>query len=451
VPSSPASATRSAEPASLWQSSKLDPVSGVTNVDGVAVLYTHRGRALWITALDPETGERLWSHEASASGTLPGIGLSVATVDDRVVYLQPTRYQMARLVVANGHTGEPLLRSDKALFLTMPGECRDQPHQVCANGATYHDEVLIDGDFRLDPRRQRLISLGGDTGSDFQDLGPDGLVRDEGGPPYDSISLLRHGNEKWTIRTEALLGAGYSSAYGWTFDHLEGARAFVGSVGRRPLGDTIQLKAAVTLSLAESDGHLLWQQKGLSAFCDPDLTGSDAESDPYLACEWRSGTLHLRGADRDPQAEGVRANLVRLDPATGKRTWTAPLGNVTRTVEQNQLGFVELVDVGHVLVRTSKGPALVDVSDGAVSRPARDTVVWQSADTTFHYEVAWDNGDDVVHERHGDDVWSPRHPDGDRAIVTDASGIPPAVGTTFDDADVRVVVGPQRVTAYPAS
>ncbi|HET8601065.1 MAG TPA: PQQ-binding-like beta-propeller repeat protein, partial [Segeticoccus sp.] len=102
----------------LWHSTKLDPVSGVTNVDGVAVLYTHRGQSLRITALDPRTGTQLWAHEASASQLLPGIPLSVHQVGDKVVYLRPSNKwdDRARLVVVAPRTGRVLHRSQVAVF-----------------------------------------------------------------------------------------------------------------------------------------------------------------------------------------------------------------------------------------------------------------------------------------------------------------------------------------------
>ncbi len=101
----PTAATSSAPPplVQAWTRTDLKPIGQLTAVAGVAVGYVADGGRLQLLALDPATGRTLWQRAASPGEVVTGIPVTVAVVDDKVVYYRsdPKGNLFASMVVAD--------------------------------------------------------------------------------------------------------------------------------------------------------------------------------------------------------------------------------------------------------------------------------------------------------------------------------------------------------------
>ena len=432
-PTTLAAVTATPEPppdpvASLAWRSDVRPLSGPVLVDGVLVLYTRDGEGLAVTAVEPGTGEVVWSHPATPSRALAGVGLRVEPVgEDRVVHLEPLeegadRLVDSRVVVREAATGEVLVRTGDSSHYRLPRGCDVPDEEICVYRRTA--DVRFPAQVLHDDGSLGDIEQSGEASRYNDPLGPLGLHRMTG----QDIGRVVDGDLMWSTRTDEVFGPEASTNTGWIFRAVEDDSLIVGSVG--PVDDPrvrheIDLRDYSVAALDVETGERRWLSEATSLFCDVDL---GLEDDPLLACRYADGTLRIN--DGQPQYSDVEVVLVRLDPATGETLWELPL----QSPQDEARPEVSPLDEGHVIV----AGLTVDIEGGS-ARPSTSS------------ETAWEEDDAVV------DLSLPRlgsvevYPSSTWLLPPGASldgpderprwPIPPGVGVEVDDARVVTVDG----------
>lgn len=421
----------------LW-STDLVPASGAVLVDGVPVLYTVTDGQLMITALDAGSGEELWSHEASPSLALRGVGTSVKVVDDQVVHLEPVDGSgllgWSRVVLRDPATGEEVLASDAMRFYRLPGSCPGSEGTVCAYPMDGSDAwrppmtVTADGlaPWSTDPMAERFRDPVGDLG----------LYRATG----QEVGRLAENRLLWSIDTAAVAGGDSSTNTGWIFGTFDDDQLVVGTVGTTDTYDEAgtDLTAYSVFALDADTGERAWLNEGMSMFCDADM-GVFEGDDPLLACDYRSGVMTWD--DDGANVEELDVDLVRLDPTTGEVLWRLPL-TPDGPVGADETPAPEAVGEHHVVVQD----LVVDVRDGSTRPATEDDVLWSSHREPITLEEFAADEDRAhiypssVHEL----------PEGtDLEDAAPPWPLPPTVGAVLDDgsrlvslADAVVLLGP---------
>lgn len=370
-----ASTTAAAPPgptATLVWRSDVQPLSGPVLVDGVLVLYTRDGDALAITAVEPESGEVVWSHPATPSRALAGVGIRVALVgDDRVVHLEPLEESAdglvdSRVVVREAATGEVLVRSGDSSHYRLPSGCDVPGGEICVyrrTGDVRFPAQVLNDDGSLGDIEQSAEAFG------YSDpLGPLGLHRMTG----QDIGRVEDGDLMWSTRTDEVFGPGASTNTGWIFRAVEDDSLLVGSVG--PVDDPrtgheIDLRDYTAAAMDAQTGERRWLAEATSLFCDADL---GLEDDPLLACRYAAGVLRMD--DGEWNYADVQVSLVRLDPESGEALWELALPSV----QDEGRPEVSPLDEGHVIV----AGLTVDVEDGDARPSTSAETAWEEDDGT---------------------------------------------------------------------
>jgi hypothetical protein len=88
-----------------WTAAGIDPVTEVTNIGGVAVVFGTTPQGLLIYGLDPATGSQLWSRPAVVAGS-DFVGALAQDIEGSVAYYRPTGTdRVAQFVLADPKTG----------------------------------------------------------------------------------------------------------------------------------------------------------------------------------------------------------------------------------------------------------------------------------------------------------------------------------------------------------
>lgn len=417
-----------------WHAQGVRPVSGAVLVEETLVLYTLADDGgLAITGLDQEDGEPLWSHPATPSLTVRGVGLTVEAVDGRVVHLEPDVTSdgdgVARVVVRDPGTGEVTLRAQTvSTHSRLPGPCPGAEEQVCVwpraiDGDPSGISLLLDdgwpGTFQQDV---------GATGYD-DPIGPLGLFRATG----QQIGRVVDGSLLWATSTADVVGPDASTNSGWHFQALADDELLVGTVGMADSfapGDRLELTDYALFALDAQTGERRWIVDATDIRCDAWL---GADPDPLLACRYRAGVVDTGTPQQDPVLlEGLEVELVRVDPETGETLWRADV-TAAGPVEHEGLLSSTALDEHHVRILDT----VVDVRDGS-ARPAADADRLAWADDSSSTEIT------VPGLRDGT-VWGNGRvelPAGvDLSSAPPAWPLPPGVGVELDDGSRAVTHG----------
>lgn len=413
--------------ATLTWRADLHPLSGPVLADGVLVLYTRDGEGLSLTAVQAQTGEVVWSHPATPSRALVGVGIRVEPVgDDRVVHLEPLAEGAedlvdSRVVVREAATGRAVIRvGEGSSHYRLPTGCDVPGGEICVypRQGGYHLPVqaLTDDGSTL-PIQQSSEAMA------YTDpLGPLGLRRMTG----QDIGRVQDGELVWSTRTDEVFGQGASTNTGWIFRAVEDDALLVGSVG--PVDDPyprqeIDLRDYTVAAMDAQTGERRWLAEATSLFCDVDL---GLEDDPLLACRYSTGVLLIDDDQADYADVGVA--LVRLDPRTGETLWELPLPSPPDEGRPE----VSPLDEGQVIV----AGLTVDVADGSARPSTSSETAWEEDDSTVDLSLPRLGSVEV----YPSSTWL--LPPG---VSLDGSGprwpLPPGVGVEVDGARVVTVDG----------
>src|SRR5439155_16807675 len=80
------------------------------------------------------------------------------------------------------------------------------------------------------------------------------------GTPSRLVGIRTPGGARWSKRVTSVFGSGYDPDNGWVFDRFGAVE--VGSVGKAPVGRTIQLADTRIVGISEASGRRLWAEPG---------------------------------------------------------------------------------------------------------------------------------------------------------------------------------------------
>jgi hypothetical protein len=446
-----------------WRSSGLLPFSAVRNVGGTAVLYTRRpspagGQEIWITALDPVTGEVLWQDEASPAKVSRGIPIGVAEVNGHVTYFRDvggTGNLLARLVIADARTGNETAVSEPRYFGSPALPCGDGGTAACSRALDPATQQVVDLRIGDRPRMAPSATTAGTAVPETARAISSGGLIDLGIRAPERIGRVEQGRLRWSRPITDLFGPGATTDTGWSLRYLAAADEYVGSVGRTAWrSGTITLEQTSTAAFSASDGTPLWRDAGSQNGClahlvvappavTPDDQDSPTGSVQPLRCRY-TGTL----VEKTKQGSGITVTLERFDIRTGKALWSAPLGAAPALAGTTDAD-VPLVDDTHAFVDTGTHRLVVDLMTGATTPATATTRVWCRPDSKIDYKVAVDINGNARSGIIGDGLAFPCTLDGE-PLDTPGDRVPSNVAAVFANG-LRLYATPTAVVAHRQS
>ncbi|GAA1741717.1 PQQ-binding-like beta-propeller repeat protein [Luedemannella helvata] len=455
-PTPSASATQppvSERPASVaWTLRDVKPIGQPVNVAGVAVGYVVKSRRLYLVGIDPRAGKELWRKEASPGEVVTGIAVQPFFIQDKVVYQRPDRTGnlYTRIVVADPRTGEDLVVTKPLLVTSPPGDCSDGIDVCTTSRSNYRGRAVL---HRLRIADGSYVAEKSDTPPGARLVGDAGLL-DLGGRDPEKLALSRDGKLVWQINLSSAFPTGYSTDYGWHFEHYPKQNVYVGTLhpqlSKLPNGSYVASldNRATTAALSIADGSVRWRSAGTDLFCRSHLYIEDpASADDGLPvrCRYRgtekyaNDTARATFTDLDVTVEG-------FDIATGDTTWQVPAGRTEALIDWDTKPAIAGATAR--LIRGGAEPLVLDVATGRSVVPAADAAFWCARRATFDYREPYYVRGKPVRERAGGthvSVCDARGKASDRAPTMGATA---AAGAGFDT--VAVVATASGFTGYRA-
>jgi outer membrane protein assembly factor BamB len=404
----------SAMPQAAWINDDLNPIGQPLAVGAVVVgIVSAPEQSLLVVGLDPATGRKLWEQPLTPSSLTPGVRVGVAPVgSDRIAYFRPTPTlpgtPYAELVLADATTGADIAKSEPALFASAPHACDSSP-DVCAIAKTATGTAW--GTLRLVPATGRSIVERDPLPRGARIVGPGGLI-DLGDRPGNTLALLREGRVWWRTPVSAAFPPGFSTDNGWSWNLYRDAHLFVGSVAGPSVHDGTRLvqdlgRMSATAALSERDGSVAWRDDGSSLNFRLEIY------DAPVRCRSR-GTRVSDAGGASESFRGLDVTLEGFDLATGKTTWSVPLGGDTLLVGGD--ARPPIAGPTQAVLNAPAGPIVVDVATGQVTRPAAGATFWCGTDRDYQFSPGFvpPDGYSLKFER----------PGGVLATICDANGHP---------------------------
>ena len=439
-----------------WTAAGIDPVTKVTNIGGVAVVFGTTPGGLLIYGLDPATGSTLWSKPAIVPGS-DFIGAWAHDVGGSVAYYRPTGTdRVSQFVLADPKTGADRSVSAARYWSAQPASCEDDETWVCL--ASY----VQTGTGNWDVQSFRINQATGETTPVTQEAtaAPEGarslpvaeLYYTTDNPELKTFGRWVDGATTWTKTATELFGADLPNPdYFWT--SMTDARdqaiitAFRFGTGADARVDLSKAVSTSTFSMV--DGSPKWIRPGgwLGCGLDPAL-GRISQADDYLCRYTGSAT---RSSDSSWRSVFVTTDLdvtlERIDPATGDVRWSTDVGDAKRLAGDTTGGTSAVLDDTHVYEPTATGGGVViDLGTGTTRAPSADDIFWCDQEDTFTgTEPDYDSSTPITSEATSDLVRPCRSTGEDAPIPT--STIPEAVSASFPG-DLRVLAMPGKVAGF---
>lgn len=371
----------------VWRVSSITPIGQPVTAGDAVVVYGTEGRDLYLYGVAVADGAVRWRQAASPSRVVSGIPVGPSVMDGRVAYFRPdpSAELAARLVVASAETGDDLLVSEPAHFTSHPRSC-DDGTDVCV--------TAVEGDGSTGSRRFSVEAGGRVADADATPpharfVGDDLL--DLGQRQPELLAGFAEGTVRWRSPLARHFPDGFTTDEGWHFGLYRSAGLHVGSVGsadgEEPSVVVVDLGQSHTAAIDTATGSSAWQAPGTSFLCSSkvDLYRTVAEGRTELwpvRCRYRGVARYDRVSGR-PSYDGLDVTMEGFDPATGRTTWSLPLGAAEAFMKE---GY-EAIAVGdtEVLVHGATGPLIVDLADGSTRSPAKEETFWCGTNGFLQY------------------------------------------------------------------
>lgn len=386
-----------------WTAKGLKPIGQAEVIGETPLVYESRRGRLWLVAIDPADGSELWRKEATPSVSVPGVSLSpeeVGTEDEPLVVMlgrNKTAPLVADLLVLEPTTGKVVHRVKGKYFFSHPDSCVEDT-AVCVRARDVDAEQVSSMRLQLADGAFGPVPDEADIG---RPVGPDGLVESgDRGPGKEHLIRIVDDQQLWRVPLRKAFGPRATTDFGWTFDHVEDAGVYVGSVGIIREGNNADSRTDLslhrTVGIDAESGEVVWSAKGTSRFC----AKVDAD-DVHVRCE-QSG---IRRTDIDNPDAGstftdLRSTLQGFDPETGETTWSIDMGD-----SEALHGRVDLVHASEteIVLTTANGREIVDFADGSTRELADGEVFVCATVESYRYADPVVIGEDrrEVHDRVG--------------------------------------------------
>ena len=406
----------------------LAPLTQPVYVHGVAVVLATINDALAVVAVDPHTGDRLWSRPATTSAVSIEEPLVVAVVGDDVAYYRPASSggSSARLVIADVHTGQDLVTSPVEVFSTPIEPCDDPVTRLCGTARPYLDTaatrysfVISTGRFGPAPGDQPPV--------ESRPVGPGGLI-DLGNRAPERVGVFKGDRLLWSMPVVAYFPEGTTSDAGWTFT-MSGER-YIGTLEQPfPSDGEVDMANIATASFEAATGKIAWSVRGTSLDC---LGTVVVPSDVSTRCRYSGDAVFTAG---EPDFSDVNVTVEGFDPDNGKRTWEFELGKGVGLLRGVRVPA--LIGESSLLLGRGADQRVVDLRTGDQSLPTEGSTYLCPTLTTFQA----DRG-----ELTGDPLFSPctalrSRTTGEPSVAT-LSALHQTIGALV------VVAGPEGLTGY---
>lgn len=426
-----------------WRSASITPIGQPVAAGDVVVVYGTVDQDLYLFGVAVADGAVRWRQAASPGLVANGIPLEPAVVDHRVVYFRPDPVGelAARLVVASPDTGEDVFVSAPAFFLSHPGHCPDGA-DICV--MVRQGDTSMPRRFSVDAGGQVPDHDGPPAGSRF--LGHDLL--DLSGRNPETLAGFSAGKVRWTAELSRFFSPGHSSDYGWHFEFYRSNGVDVGTVGhdadaRDANATIVDLGKAQTVGFDAASGWPAWQVDATDFTCDDKVAlerkmGDNLSETWPVRCRYR-GTARYDAATGAATYAGLDVRVEGFDVATGKVTWSVPLGSAQRFMADDT-GTTKVGDT-EVLAQAATGPVIIDVAHGSTRRPAKGEVFWCGRNELFRYRERRHHADGATTDTwRGGTLLQPCAADGTDAAATPRR-LPQALGATVGHRTVVAEAG----------
>jgi len=343
----------------------LAPLTQPVYIDGVAVVLATTNDELTLVAVDPATGDLLWSRPATTSAVSAEEPLKVTAVGDDVAYFRPTSSggASARLVVADVHTGKDKASSPIEVFSTPIEPCDTPVARLCGTARPYLDTAATHYSFVVSTGRFGPAS-GEQPPISSRPVGPDGLI-DLGDRAPERVGVFKDNELLWSMPVVAYFPEGSTTDAGWTF-RMVGER-YLGSLDQTfPFDGDVDMGDVATASFEAATGKIDWSAHGSSLDCRGTVV---LPPDVPVRCRYRG---HATFTDGVPSFADVEVSLEGFDPDNGRRTWEFELGK--------GVGFLRGVRVpalfgeASLLLGRGAGQRVVDLRTGEQVPPPSGAV-----------------------------------------------------------------------------
>lgn len=175
------------------------------------------------------------------------------------------------------------------------------------------------------------------------------------------------GGLTWSKRVTSVFGKDYDPDYGWGFDRF--GLVEVGSVGKKPVGNVIDLGAQKVVRLSAATGRTIWTIPGaLECYGETQLRGR------FLCLMTGTASATATSPNSFKTSKDAAVTLEGFEPANGKVTWRLPVGGLADLV----FGNVAIRDANHLVV-SSKGEKrklVLDLRSGATASAGAGETFW---------------------------------------------------------------------------
>jgi hypothetical protein len=438
----------------VWRAAGIDPVTGVTTIGGVAVVFGTTSEGLLIYGLDPATGSILWSKPAIVPGS-DFIGVWAHDIDGSVAYYRPTGTdRVSQFVLADPKTGADRSVSAARYWSAEPASCQDDETWVCL--ASFVQSGTGDWDvqsFRINQGMGETAPVSEEATAapaGARSLPVPGLYYTTDNPDLTTFGRWVDGATTWTKTATDLFGADLPKPnYFWTSMTKDRSHAIVTAlkVDRDP-GARVDLSTSVSTStFSMVDGSPSWIRPGWSGCGLDRALARISKSDEYL-CRYTGSAVP--STDRGWRSTYVTTDLdvtvERVDPATGDVRWSADVGGAKTLAGDSTGGASAVLDDTHVYEPSPAGGLVIDLDTGSTRASTADDTFWCDQDGTFTTaEPKYESSTPITTAEKSGLVRPCRSTGEDAPIPT--TTIPAAVSATFPG-DLRVVSMPGKVAGF---
>jgi hypothetical protein len=438
----------------VWTAAGIDPVTGVTTIGGVAVVFGNTSDGLLIYGLDPATGSILWSKPAIVPGS-DFIGVWAHDINGSVAYYRPTGTdRVSQFVLADPKTGGDRSVSAARYWSAEPASCEDNETWVCLAS------FVQSGTGDWDVQSFRINQATGETTPIYdqataapagaRSLPVPGLYYTTDNPDLTTFGRWVDGATTWTKTATELFGADQPKPDSfWTSMTKDRSHAIVTAlkVDRDP-GARVDLSTGVSTStFSMVDGSPSWTRPGwLGCGLDRALARI-SQTDEYL-CRYTGSAAP--STDRNWRSTYVTTDLAvtveRVDPATGDVRWSADVGDAKSLAGDSTGGASAVLDDTHVYQPTAAGGLVIDLDTGSTRASSADDTLWCDQDGTFTMAEPKYESSTPISTAEKSGLVRPCRSTGEDAPIPTTT-IPAAVSATFPG-DLRVVAMPGKVAGF---